>query len=165
MELGATVCTPTSPRCTECPVATDCEGRRLGIAATLPNKPAPRAPVDVRAMAVLARMGEHVLAHRIEAGAVNSGQVELPGGGMLETVDSEAELQDLVAHRFGAALRVGRKVAELKHAITHHRIRLAVHEAQALDPGRLVALRTDDPQVPWTTASRKAFRAAGLPTA
>ncbi|MEY3160072.1 MAG: hypothetical protein RIT25_63 [Planctomycetota bacterium] len=165
MELGATVCTPTSPRCADCPVATDCEARRLGIATELPNKPAPRAAVDVRAMAALVRAGDRVLAHRIEAGAVNAGQVELPGGGLLETVDSEAELQGVIERRFGAALRVGRKVAELKHAITHHRIRLAVHEAQALDQGSLIALRTDDPQVPWTTASRKAFRAAGLPTA
>ncbi len=165
MELGATVCTPLNPRCTECPVAADCEGLRLGIAAGLPNKPAARAPVDVRAMAALARSGDRVLAHRIEAGSVNAGQVELPGGGLLATIDSEAELQQVVERRFGAALRVGRKVAELKHAITHHRIRLAVHEAQALDQGSLIALRTDDPQVPWTTASRKAFRAAGLPTA
>jgi len=37
MELGATVCTPRAPQCLLCPVATHCEGRKLGIAETLPE--------------------------------------------------------------------------------------------------------------------------------
>ncbi|MEY4674387.1 MAG: hypothetical protein RL148_2171 [Planctomycetota bacterium] len=165
MELGATVCTPLNPRCTECPVAADCEGRKLGIAAELPVKPRPRAPVDVHAMAALARAGDCVFGRRIEEGSVNSGQVELPGAGLLETVDSAAELQQVVERRCGAVVRVGAKVAEVRHAITHHRITLVVHDAAMVDPGPLQALRTDDPSVPWTTAARKTFRAVGLPTA
>lgn len=38
MELGATICTPTSPKCMFCPVNENCEGRRKGIAAALPYK-------------------------------------------------------------------------------------------------------------------------------
>jgi A/G-specific adenine glycosylase len=37
MELGATVCTPQSPRCTACPVEPWCRARALGIEATLPS--------------------------------------------------------------------------------------------------------------------------------
>jgi len=33
MELGATVCAPTSPRCGDCPVAADCVARAEGLAA------------------------------------------------------------------------------------------------------------------------------------
>ena len=47
MELGATVCTPKSPQCLLCPVAQFCEGRRLGIAESLPEKRKKRANVDV----------------------------------------------------------------------------------------------------------------------
>src|SRR5216684_5503580 len=36
MELGATLCTPKSPQCLLCPVAQACEGRRLGLAESLP---------------------------------------------------------------------------------------------------------------------------------
>ena len=47
MELGATLCTPKSPQCLLCPVAQFCEGRRLGIAESLPEKRKKRATVQV----------------------------------------------------------------------------------------------------------------------
>jgi A/G-specific adenine glycosylase len=43
MDLGATVCTPRSPRCGDCPLAGVCAGRAAGIAAALPARLA-RAP-------------------------------------------------------------------------------------------------------------------------
>lgn len=47
MELGATLCTPKSPQCLLCPVAQFCEGRKLGIAESLPEKRKQRATVEV----------------------------------------------------------------------------------------------------------------------
>src|SRR5207249_1914742 len=47
MELGATLCTPKSPQCLLCPVAQFCEGRRLGIAESLPEKRKKRATMEV----------------------------------------------------------------------------------------------------------------------
>ncbi|HEX4546183.1 MAG TPA: A/G-specific adenine glycosylase [Candidatus Acidoferrum sp.] len=47
MELGATLCTPKSPQCLLCPVAQFCEGRKLGLAALLPEKQKKRASVEV----------------------------------------------------------------------------------------------------------------------
>src|SRR5262249_21305074 len=36
MELGALVCTPTQPRCAECPLAARCAARRLGLQEAIP---------------------------------------------------------------------------------------------------------------------------------
>jgi len=47
MELGATLCTPKSPQCLLCPVAQFCEGRKLGIAESLPEKRKKRATVQI----------------------------------------------------------------------------------------------------------------------
>jgi A/G-specific adenine glycosylase len=47
MELGATLCTPKSPQCLLCPVGQFCEGRKQGIAESLPEKRKKRATVDV----------------------------------------------------------------------------------------------------------------------
>ncbi len=47
MELGATLCAPKSPQCLLCPVAQFCQGRKLGIAETLPEKRKKRATVEV----------------------------------------------------------------------------------------------------------------------
>ena len=40
MDLGATICTPRTPDCPACPLANYCLAQRLGIAETLPFKPA-----------------------------------------------------------------------------------------------------------------------------
>lgn len=53
MELGATLCTPKSPQCLLCPVAQFCEGRKLGIAASLPEKRKKRATVEVTLAAAI----------------------------------------------------------------------------------------------------------------
>jgi A/G-specific adenine glycosylase len=47
MELGATLCTPKSPQCLLCPIAQFCEGRKLGIAESLPEKRKKRDTVEV----------------------------------------------------------------------------------------------------------------------
>src|SRR5262249_47208591 len=47
MELGATLCTPRSPRCLLCPVAPLCRARQLGIAEVLPEKRKKREAVVV----------------------------------------------------------------------------------------------------------------------
>jgi A/G-specific adenine glycosylase len=47
MELGATLCTPKSPQCLLCPVAQFCEGCKLGIAQSLPEKRKKRPTVEV----------------------------------------------------------------------------------------------------------------------
>ena len=44
MDLGARICTPTSPRCGDCPVREYCGAFRLGLQHELPKKP-PRATV------------------------------------------------------------------------------------------------------------------------
>jgi A/G-specific adenine glycosylase len=47
MELGAMLCTPKSPQCLICPVARFCEGRRQGLAESLPEKRKKRATAQV----------------------------------------------------------------------------------------------------------------------
>jgi A/G-specific adenine glycosylase len=47
MELGATLCTPKSPQCLLCPVNEFCQGRKLGVAESLPEKRKNRATVAV----------------------------------------------------------------------------------------------------------------------
>ena len=53
MELGATVCTPHTPACGECPVASFCRARALGLQEKLPAKRTKRAPENVRLAAAV----------------------------------------------------------------------------------------------------------------
>jgi A/G-specific adenine glycosylase len=47
MELGATVCTPKSPQCKDCPIERWCRARKLGIAEVLPRTRNKLATVEV----------------------------------------------------------------------------------------------------------------------
>jgi A/G-specific adenine glycosylase len=48
MELGATLCTPKSPQCLLCPVAQLCEGRKLRITGSIPEKRKKHATVEIQ---------------------------------------------------------------------------------------------------------------------
>jgi A/G-specific adenine glycosylase len=53
MELGAMVCTPTSPRCLICPVAKFCKALQLGLTDVIPEKRKKRATVPVTLAAAI----------------------------------------------------------------------------------------------------------------
>ncbi len=53
MELGAMVCTPRTPQCLLCPVSAHCEGRKLGIAESLPETGKKQELVDVNLVALV----------------------------------------------------------------------------------------------------------------
>jgi A/G-specific adenine glycosylase len=62
MELGATQCTPQSPRCLLCPVTQFCQARKLGIADSLPARRKKRATETIElAAAVLLDPRGHTL--------------------------------------------------------------------------------------------------------
>ncbi len=53
MELGATVCTPKSPRCGQCPIARWCRAYALDLAEKLPAARKKRAPVNLKIAAAV----------------------------------------------------------------------------------------------------------------
>jgi len=55
MELGEVVCTPQSPRCTECPVARHCRAYAQGLTDEIPASRRKRAPVHMKIAAAILR--------------------------------------------------------------------------------------------------------------
>lgn len=157
MELGALVCTPAAPRCEACPVAADCVARRKGLVGLLPERAPRRPPRQVSARVVLVLDGQGALGYRLGPDEPNAGQVDLPGAGVLESVEP-ADLAGVLAERFGARVIVGDPVAAVRHAITCHRIKLTAHAALVQRRGRLSRFPLAD-GTPWTTTARKVFAA------
>jgi len=156
MELGALVCTPTSPACERCPVAADCVAKAAGLTGQLPVKKPRRAAVDVEARIAFATRGPQVLGARVPEDEPNAGQIELPGAGVL--VDTpEPNLAVVLQRRFAARVEIGAALARVRHAITHHRIVLHAHAATVRERGRLQWFPLDD-ATPWSTPARKVFR-------
>jgi A/G-specific adenine glycosylase len=79
-DLGATLCSPTSPACALCPLREDCQGHRAGIAAGLPRKaPRQRRPQRFGAHFWLVDAAGHVLLRRRPPRGLLGGMTELPG--------------------------------------------------------------------------------------
>ena len=159
MELGALVCTPRSPVCRRCPVAEDCVAHSQGLTESLPVLPARRAAVRVQARCALIHVddGDRVLATRLADGP-NTGQVELPGPGLLEPCPTPGDLEAYLATELDLDVDVGPSIARVTHGITHHRITLDGHACRLRrsgEAGHRLSARLEDASVPWTTAMRK----------
>ncbi len=126
MELGATVCTPKSPRCDECPVAEWCRARKLGIANELPAVRKKRATVDVTlaAAVLLDPHGQTLLTRHTEGDhGLFSRMWQFPA---LEiTTDAADEIAQYMRSKFNITVNGNLvRLAPGRHAVTYRNIRL-----------------------------------------
>jgi len=135
MDLGATLCTRSRPRCDDCPVAARCGARRQGRVDALPaRRPARR--VDVRtAELVLLVCGDTVLLERRPATGLWGGLWSLPEfsppakDGPAPQADAQA-VSDWVRRRFGLRVEAVCVHGEVRHAFTHFRLQARVWQAR-----------------------------------
>ena len=118
MDLGATVCLRTKPRCDACPVADDCVALREARIAELPA-PRPKKALPHRAISVLLleRRGE-VLLERRPATGIWAGLWSLP------EADTDIDVVQHCQRRFGADVVAGAPMGDIEHAFTHYSLTL-----------------------------------------
>jgi A/G-specific adenine glycosylase len=131
MELGATVCTPASPRCLVCPLVEHCAAARTGRQDELPivaaRKKASELPILGRDALWIEARGTIVLARR-EPKGLFGGLWELPQG---ETAFEIARALGVTADAEAVAFH--------DQTLSHRRLRIAVFRASS--PRELVAAR------------------------
>jgi A/G-specific adenine glycosylase len=129
MELGATLCSPTGPRCLVCPLAKHCraaiEGRQDELPVVAKRKSVDELPVLSRA-ALWLQHGQQIVLARRRAEGLFGGLWELPQG------DDRLE----VARALGVTTDA-EAVAYHDQVLTHRRLRIAVFRGGM--PARLVA--------------------------
>jgi A/G-specific adenine glycosylase len=138
MELGATVCAPTAPRCLVCPLAALCKTRGDELPIVTPRKRAHELPLLEKAALWIERAGEVVLARRAPHGLFG-GLWELP----------QADTRSEIASALGVTSD-DEIVAIHEQTLAHRRLRIAVFRAtapRALDarqlPGYDAIVRVD----------------------
>lgn len=125
MDLGATICTPRSPRCMLCPLADACEGQE--VAETLPRRAAKKTkPTRVGIAFWIERADGAVLLRRRPESGLLGGMMEFPSTDWIEG-SAPPEPGDIA---FDASVRISPVVAtavgEIRHTFTHFHLRLAV---------------------------------------
>ncbi len=122
MELGATVCLPTDPLCFLCPLRLHCRSQgRDGTARNVtPRKQ--RNFTNVTWPLAIIRRDKKILLRRRARWGLLAGMWELPG---VEKRARDAALATLRRHlqEIGMISGVPRGIGEIRHSITHRRIR------------------------------------------
>jgi A/G-specific adenine glycosylase len=127
MDLGSGICLPKRPACGDCPLGHICQGRRLGIAETLPRKAAERARPLKRGAAFVAidSMGAVYLVRRPENGLLGAMLQPPLGEWRAEFPDRETALSEAP---FTGAWK--KRAGLVRHGFTHFELELEVYVAR-----------------------------------
>ena len=117
MDLGATVCTRTAPRCEACPVRTGCTARKANQTAEIPA-PRPRRALPQKTVTWLLLLDHgQILLEKRPAPGIWGGLWSFP----------EAPSKDLEGHclrSFACDVQSTKTLDTLEHGFTHFRLRI-----------------------------------------
>jgi len=132
MELGALICTPRSPKCSECPVQSTCKAYAQGNTEAYPVKARKEKPVEEVYTALVLKRGE---AYYLE---------KRPENGLLANLWGFPLLDESLYERLCA---LGQPLNPVRHVFTHKRWRLlpVVVEYTGKNEERLRAILNIEP--------------------
>lgn len=152
MELGATLCTARNPACAGCPVEDGCVAAAEGRQKELPLAKRKKNFVNLEMVFLVPWVGVRVLLRRREQGW-SPGLFEPPSA-LLEHADLDQAVAKLHAEVGGGTPEF---VGQVRHTITHHRIRASVFLSSTKTAGS--AREWLDPaKVPLTGLAKKVLR-------
>ena len=134
MDLGATVCTRSKPKCSECPLQSSCEAYRQDRVRDLPTpKPRKTIPEKYTTMLILLN-GDSVLLEKRAPSGIWGGLWSFPE---TDQVTSAAT----VSARFGFTVDPGSPMDPVSHAFTHFKLHIQpqkwhlLNESNHVPPG------------------------------
>jgi A/G-specific adenine glycosylase len=117
MDLGATICVPTKPRCPICPVRGVCEALKLGIQEERPVLKAKKTvPHHVYVAAVILRKGRVLLVRRPSNGLLG-GMWEFPNGKVQGSL--LRGLEKTIRRLYALDLRLSEPLGVVRHGYSH----------------------------------------------
>ncbi len=131
MELGALICTPTSPGCLLCPVKVRCSANQKGIQAELPIK-SKKKKQTVKQMAAIVlknQYGEVLIEKRPETGLL-ARLWQFPNMETTGMDDQRKLLSEFLVNDFEIGAEVGRAIQHVEHVFSHLVWNITVFEGQ-----------------------------------
>lgn len=123
MELGALVCTPRQPECHACPLAQDCQARRVGRQRSIPAR-RQTCIEEQEEVAVVCKRRNQVLAVQRPATGRWARLWEFPHGPRNDGETPAAAALRLLKDLTGLTADVGEEILTIRHGVTRFRIRL-----------------------------------------
>ncbi|HEX7370171.1 MAG TPA: A/G-specific adenine glycosylase [Rhodanobacteraceae bacterium] len=153
MDLGATVCTRSRPRCDECPQARACIAHRQGLTATIPAaRPSRELPERQTVFIVLRDPQGRVLLQR------RGPQGVWPGLWSLPEADDASSARSYAARLATLDGECATTLPEIRHTFTHFKLTAMPLEWRNANPPRSVM---DDAALRW--CSNDELTGLGIP--
>ena len=149
MDLGATICAPTNPRCLICPLMNLCQAQQEGIENELPIRATrtQRPHRDVTAGIIWDGNGHFLITQRPFDGMLG-GLWEFPGGKRRPGEALPACLHREIGEELAIEIEIGELLCTVEHAFTHFYMTLYAFECQWLS-GKPQCLGCND--LRWVT--------------
>ncbi|KOO41056.1 A/G-specific adenine glycosylase [Priestia koreensis] len=134
MELGALICTPTSPSCLLCPVREHCRAFDEGVQDELPVKTKKKANRILHlAAVVLTDEQNRVLIHKRPEKGLLANLWEFPNAEVDTEMNLDQErLQMYVKEAYGAEVTIGDSFATIQHIFSHLTWKINVYEGKIM---------------------------------
>lgn len=129
MELGSEICTPRQPACDSCPLARLCPTRARGWQDRIPLSAKKTVYETIDETAVIVQRHQTVLLRRCGPRERWAGLWDFPRFGNDPTAPDHGQLAEQVSRLTGIQVHVGRRLSQLRHAVTRFRIRLTCYAA------------------------------------
>ena len=163
MELGALVCTPVNPQCSECPVSAHCAAFQLNLQSEIPKQAPKQKLSDLREAAVVVAKNGHVLVRQCGITERWAGLWDFPRFEITSEVPLfvRDELIAKVREQTGITAEPGGLLVTIKHGVTRYRITLDCYTAM-FKSGRIRVgnnirwiRRSELRELPLSTTGRK----------
>ncbi len=133
MDLGATICVKSKPKCLLCPWQKFCLAYQQGIQNQLPmsetKQPLPHKKIGV---AVILNDSQEILIDRRPINGLLGGLWEFPGGKIEENETIVDCIKREIKEELDIEIEVGEHLMTLDHVYTHFKVTLNVHLCQHL---------------------------------
>jgi A/G-specific adenine glycosylase len=127
MELGAMVCTPRNPLCSQCPLRMHCKALQGHAVDQYPRRVQRRAVGEQHwAAGVIVRHGRLLLVRRPADGLL-AGLWEFPSVRPTAGADAAQACLDYIRSALGLHVRIRQPIACVRHAYTHFKLRMEVY--------------------------------------
>jgi len=127
MELGALICKPRRPKCTECPVQAHCRAYSEGVIEAYPKR-IKKAAVPLRHIAVgIVYNNNRVLITRRKPDGLLGGLWEFPGGRIKDGETAQEACIREISEEVGLKVRLDYFLTRIRHAYTHFKIVMDVY--------------------------------------
>jgi A/G-specific adenine glycosylase len=136
MELGALICTPSSPSCLLCPVREHCSAFAEGVQRELPVKTKKNKQREVQlAAAILTDEAGRILIHKRPDHGLLANMWEFPNIEINLPFQSEKDLlADYLSQAFEVKINAGQIAGQIEHIFTHLKWNIHVYQGTILSP-------------------------------